>query len=96
MDDRTRHQGDLFTRYEARIVALEIVLEDVRHDCEHYWPIVEQLRDGKIVADAVAKKLLEDTTLGMSKVNLWLMAAGLLVPAAVGPLVTVLLIKGHL
>lgn len=83
-------------RYEARLVALELRADRIEDTCEHYWPIVDQLRDSKLVADQIAERLRQSTALGLSKVHIALAMLALFIPSVVGAVLTALLVRGHL
>lgn len=96
MDERVRHEGDLFVRYEARIVAAEIAIEDFREWRKKTDPVLVELRDNDLMAATIAENVNARTRVRLSKVMVAIALAALVVPAIVGPIVTVLLVKGHL
>jgi hypothetical protein len=96
VDDRTRQEGGLYARYEVRIALLEVRYAELEADGKHYWPIVESLRDNRLVADEIARRLREQRTFTLTKVQLLVGLGALFVPSVVGAVVTALLLRGHL
>lgn len=56
MDDRQRDEADLYRRYEARIVRLELRVDDLEAFEAKYAPIVDTLREAQLVAVALVAK----------------------------------------
>ena len=88
MEDRQRAEAELFTRYEARIVAVEIGVSELRALAAKYVPIVDKLRDSDLVADAIADRLRETATMKLTKVHVVIGVAALFLPAVVSALLT--------
>lgn len=85
----------MFVRYEARIVALELRQEEIKAACDHYWPIVERLRDADLVAQQIAERLQQTATMKLTKVHVAIAAFALFLPSIVGALLTYALVRLH-
>ena len=96
MDERSRHEGDLFVRYEARIVACELGMSSLVSWRERTDPVLVELRDNDLVAARIAESVNAQTRIKLSKVTMLIACLALVIPAIVGPIVTVLLVKGRL
>lgn len=84
---RDEYEGDLFRRYEARIVALEIGLRDLAATVAADSKIVSELRDAKLLADAIAERLNEGRRWTVTKLQVAVAIAALVVPPTLGALV---------
>jgi hypothetical protein len=93
VDDRTEHEAELFTRYEARIVRLELRVDDLEDFKKRYAPIVDTLRDEQLVGIALAAKaeLARRGVLPRWQVTIAIMA--LFVPPVVTAALTLLIVK---
>jgi hypothetical protein len=93
VEDRQRYENDLFRRYEARIVALEIQAEAARTWRAHYGPVVDELRETDRIAKAVADRLKEAQTMTFTRVQLVIAACALLIPPCLSAGLTILFLK---
>lgn len=92
MDDRQRNENDLYRRYEARIVRLEIDVEDLKAFRQKYTGIVDVLRDSALMADALAAKLELARRGALSKWQLAVACFALFVPSMVTAGITILIL----
>lgn len=88
MDERIEREGDLFRRYELRIVQLELACEVFHEFCEKYRPIVDQMTEDARVALRVAAALQDARRVKLSRVQILLAIAALAVPSIVSAFLT--------
>lgn len=89
MDERTEQEARLFVRYEARIVRVEEACDACHEWRKKYGQIVDELKVGDEIARAVAKRLKEERTFALTRVQFALAFAALCVP----PVLTAVLVK---
>lgn len=93
MPERDEYEADLFRRYEARIVTLELKMEWLEEQMKKYSPIVDVLHEAALVATALSAKL-ERARIGT--LSRWQIAVGVLalfVPPVLVSSLTYLLVK---
>lgn len=93
MGTRDEYEGDLFRRYEARIVTLELKVEALEGDVKKYAGIVDVLHEASLVAAALKVKL-ERARLGtLSRVQIAVAVAAILVPPFLSAALTLLIVR---
>lgn len=88
MSERSTYEGDLFRRYEARIVALEVEQEALRDFARTYKPLVDKLETDRAITEAVAKRIVEGHRYTLSRVQVLIAIIAVIVP----PMLTALLV----
>ena len=93
MEPRGESEADLYRRYEKRIVDLEWQVEQLEGTVAKYVPIVDALKDAKMLADALAERLVTGRTVQWTRVQVSIAILALFVPSCVTAGLTVLIIK---
>ncbi len=94
MQDRAEHEGDLFRRYEARIVTLEIKVTDLELFEAKYSGYVDDLRSAQLIATALLAKTALARSGLLPKWQIGVAILALFVPQIVGSLLMYLILKG--
>lgn len=94
MDARDEYEADLFRRYEARIVSLELRADAFEDYVAKWTPIVEKLRDAELIATALAAKLDLARRGALSKWQIAVAVCALFVPPVLTMGLTLLVLRG--
>lgn len=94
MDERSEYEADLFRRYEARIVKLELRCDDFELYVKKWTPVVEKLRDAELIATALAAKLDLARRGALSKWQIAVAICAVFVPPLLTMGLTLLVLKG--
>lgn len=86
---RAEYEGEIFRRLESRLVAVEIKADGNAARLSKLEPIVGDLRDRNLLADAIADRVKEHGRHVVTKVTVACAIAAVLVP----PVLTALLVK---
>lgn len=86
MPERETYEADLFRRYEARIVTLELLHAETRAAVEAMKPVVDNLETDRLLHDAIAANLTHRDAVRLSRLQLALVVVALFVPPTISAL----------
>ena len=86
---RAEYEGEIFRRLESRLVAVEIKAEANSGRLSKLEPVVADLRDKDLLADAIADRVKEHGRTMVSRVTIACALLAVFVP----PVLTTLLVK---
>lgn len=86
---RAEYEGEIFRRLESRLVAVEIKAEGNAGRLGKLEPIVADLRDKDLLADAIADRVKEHGRTMVSRVTIAAALAAVFIP----PVLTAFLVK---
>lgn len=92
MPERDEYEADLFRRYEARIVTLELKVEHLESVNDRYTPVIDALHEAQLVATALKAKM-ERARLGtLSRTQIVIGVLALFVPPFLSAGLTLLIV----
>lgn len=92
MPGRDEYEADLFRRYEARIVALEVDVSAHHEEWKHYKALVDKHETDRMIAQAIADKIVEQRSFALTRRQVAVATVALFLPTTVGALLTFALV----
>lgn len=81
MEARNEYEADLFRRYESRIVAVELLCEAFDTFKEKYMPLIDALVSDVEVDKRVKEALKRERAIVLTRVQLYIAFAALILPS---------------